>query len=1127
MKRNDSLDEAAASSLEIAGRPDDMNSMTGRGSSDAFPPTPATLSRREFTQGLLLAAAGAALNGPAFAATGSESALPTLKPTLYLIATAHNDTQWNWTVQHTIRDCVPNTMYRNFALFEKYPDYKFNYEGVIHYMFFKEYHPDQWSRLQDYVKKGRWKVSGAWINAVDVNIPSAESLFRHALYGNGFFRREFGTVSRDVYLPDCFGFGYALPSIGRHSGLNAFSTQKLSWGSWIPAPFAVGRWEGVDGSFLVSALRCGSYTSRLRSDIATDPRWNSDLSDAGDTKVDLRYFGVGDQGGAPDPTSVEWAEKSMHDNSGPVRVRNTAADQMAKDLKPREIAALPHYKGELVMRTHGVGCYTSQAAMKKWNRANELLADTAERAAVIADWLGGPAYPREKLREAWIRVLWHQAHDDLTGTCIPQAYTFSWNDELIALNQFASALSTGGGAVAAGMDTSAEGIPLVVFNPLSWDRSDPVEATVVFPGGAPAAVRVFDTTTREEVPSQTLSTDGNSVRLLIFATLPSVAFKVYDVRPSETPCDMKTGLSINETSLENDRYRVRLDADGNVSSIFDKETQIEILRAPARLELFHDYSHRYPAWEILWATISNPPRAVVAGPKVRIAEQGPARVALEVTREADGSTFVQQIRLTAGGDRVEWDTHIDWKTPGTLVKAAFPMTAANPVATFDLGVGVIERPNADANLYEVPAQQWADLTDASGSHGMAIMNDCKYGWDKPSDNALRLTLIRTPDSGGSWKHQETNDIGHHHFVYAIAAHQGDWRRGEVPHRAARLNQPLVAFQSAPHPGRLGRSFSFLRVSTDQVAVRALKMAEESSEMVIRLQELQGQPADVEIEFAAPVSSVQEINASEERGPRARPERGRLAVSMAPYQPRTFAIRLRRAIHKVSGPKNSPVELPFDLDGISTDSARADGDFDGAGRTYPAELLPNSLTADGIVFKLGSGAPGSKNALSCKGQTIAIPHGRHNRLYLLAAAVGGDVEGPFKVQGGRSAGNPIPIKVQEWTGLIGQWDSRLAYDQPDGGTQVVTLGKDGKIEGLENLKPAFVKRDNLAWVGTHRHSPTENEPNIFCYLFKYRIDLPDGATAITLPDNDRIRVFAMTASRNSADDAVPAGDLCSL
>jgi alpha-mannosidase len=145
------------------------------------------------------------------------------------------------------------------------------------------------------------------------------------------------------------------------------------------------------------------------------------------------------------------------------------------------------------MKTHGVGCYTSQAAMKRFNRENELLGTAAEQAAVAAELLAGLPYPRERLREAWIRVLWHQFHDDLTGTSIPQAYQFSWNDELVSANQFAAVLTSSVAAVASRLDTRGEGIPLIVYNPLGFGQEGPVEATVKFKGQAPASIHVFDT----------------------------------------------------------------------------------------------------------------------------------------------------------------------------------------------------------------------------------------------------------------------------------------------------------------------------------------------------------------------------------------------------------------------------------------------------------------------------------------------------------------------------------------------------------------------------------------------------------------------------------------------------------
>ncbi|HEV8366864.1 MAG TPA: glycoside hydrolase family 38 C-terminal domain-containing protein [Pyrinomonadaceae bacterium] len=1078
------------------------------------------------------------------------------KPTLYLVSNSHIDTQWNWTVQDTIREYVPRTFFDNFKLFEQFPNYKFNFEGVIHYMFFKEYHPEAWTTLQDYVARGRWKLAGSWINAVDPNVPSSESLMRQALYGKRFFRREFGKISRDVYLPDSFGFPYSLPSIAKHSGLISFSTQKLRWGSFIPSPFAVGRWEGVDGSSVVAALRGGNYVQDVRSDVSIDQGWNGDLTHLGNgKKVGFRYFGVGDMGGAPDPTSVQWVERALANTHADARVLNTSADQLAQDLATEDYTALPVYKGELVMKTHGVGCYTSQAAMKNWNRRNEQLADAAERVSVAAEWLGGSPYPREKLRNAWTRVLWHQFHDDVTGTCIPQAYLFSWNDELISLNQFSLITSDATGSIATGLDTRVKGVPLVIYNPLERDRRDVVEATVRFAGQKPRAVRALDPTSGREVPSQVLSSDGNAVKILILADVPAVGFRVFDVRPSVTS-GIKSGLAVSERSLENARYRVRLDENGDVASILDKEAGTELLKAPARLELLDDRSVDWPAWEIQWEAVRKPPRAYVAGPQVRIVENGPVRVALEVTRSAEGSTFVQRITLTEGGDRLEFDTRVDWKTPGTLLKASFPMTASNPKATFDLGLGTIERGNAAPNLYEVPAHEWADVTDASGEFGVAILNNSKYGWDKKADNILRLTLIHTPApdlrpvpaaaTRKTFVHQGTNDIGHHHFIYAIAGHKRDWREGQIPTRAARLNQPLIAFQTKMHAGNLGRSFSMLQVSGNQVAVRAFKKAEDSNEIVLRLQELYGRPADgVQVSMPGFIASAREINAAEEAVGNIEIRGGKLVADLKSYQPRSFALTLRPAPqrNRIDAPESESVALPFDTDGVSLDSNRSDGDFDGKGRTIPGELLPAKLELEGITFKFGDSAGTAKNIVTCNGQKIRLPMGDNNRLYILAAAVGGDTTGSFVLQTRDGKSQTTELKVQEWSGVIGQWDSRLVDDHiirevfitpiPYNGTwapeviesqSVLTLTADGKIAGLENLRPAFLKRDDIAWVGTHRHSPAGNEPYILCYLFKYRLDLPKGATSLILPKNYRIRIMAMSAARNANDDTTPAAFL---
>jgi len=1052
---------------------------------------------------------------PAGDASAGEGDSP---PELYTVATAHLDTQWRWTIQKTIDEYLYNTLHDNFALFEKYPHYVFNFEGSFRYQLMGEYYPSAYQRMKDYIAAGRWRVAGSWVDAVDVNVPSPESLIRHTLYGNGFFAREFGRRSRDVFLPDCFGFGYALPSIAAHSGLLGFSTQKLTWGCYIGIPFNLGVWEGVDGSTLVAAVNPGSYTSDLTTDLSADSTWVETVLDqerASGVAKAFMYFGTGDTGGAPTDASVDWLEKSLQ-GDGPLQVLSVASDQIMRDITPAQQAGLPRYKGELLMTRHGVGCYTSQSAMKRWNRGNEVLADAAERVAVTADWLGASRYPGEVLETAWTRFLWHQFHDDLTGTSIPEAYYFSWNDELISLNQFASVVTDAVGGVSRALDTRAAGIPLVVYNPLAIEREDLVTAAVVFTGGQPRHVRVFDPD-GNEVPAQWA--DGHVVFL---ARVPPVGFAVYDVRPAVEPCRLATCMRGDQV-LENKRYRVHLGADGTLASIHDKQHDRELLSRPLEFQLLDDAPANWAAWEIDYEDLMAEPRTVAAGdrPWTVDADAGPARISARSELKADGSTITMTVSLGAGAasDRIDIALDIDWRTPGTLLKAAFPLAVANPTVTYDLGLGVIERGLNQPDLYEVPGQRWADLTAADGTYGVAVLNDSRYGWDHPDENTLRLTLTHTPAVNRNWSwvsDQASQDLGRHRVNLALYAHVDDWRQGVV-WQADRLNQPLLAFQVPAHAGSLGREFSLLQLRDGSggraglpVAVRAIKLAEQGDEIVIRLQELTGKPVDnLQVDFTGDILAVRELNGAEEPvDPAGLMEitDGNLHVAFLPFRPRTLAVRLADPPVSLDEPLAAPLDLAFNLDGISRDDDPTDGDFDGRGHTIAGDLMPGAIEREGIVFNTGPQAPGAANVLVCRGQELAVPDGDFDSVYLLAAAVNGGRSATFDVDG-----QPATLWIQDWAAPVGQWDNRLVggvtYHDP------------------EQISPAYINRDEVAWVGTHRHGPDgRNEAYVFTHFFKYRLDLPPGAGAIRLPVDENVRILAATAVSSGNDDAVAVVDL---
>ena len=1144
------------------------------------------------------------------ASSGAKSVDLTKQPTLYVVGYAHLDTEWRWEYPQTIGEYLSKTLRNNFALADKYPHYIFNFTGANRYRLMKEYYPADFAKLKQYVAAGRWFPAGSSMEEGDVNSPNAESIFRQILYGNNFFRREFGTASSEYMLPDCFGFPASLPSILHHAGIKGFSTQKLS-ADWQPAPhvggpdspektpegipFNVGIWEGTDGSSVIAALNPLTYGSQVTYDISKtpppplppDPRftpqensfrtrpredWVKRIQINGDltgVRTDYHYVGTGDIGGAPTESSVrlmegivtrgkaslpqppskpaEWESEQEPGESrspavqvgdGPIHVVWSKADQMFNDiLQCCRTDRMPRYKGDLELINHSAGSITSEAYQKRWMRKNEVLADAAEKASLAAAWLGGRPYPLERLNAAWTLVMAGQFHDLLPGTATPKAFEFGWNDEIIAMNQFAGVLTSATGAVASAIDTRTRGIPIVVYNPLSIGRQDIVEAHIQFRDGTPRSVRVTGPN-GEEVPSQISGENNGTARVLFLARVPSVGYAVYDVEPGAAQ-SAQSELKVSESLLENARYRVELDQNGDVAHIFDKKINRELLSAPVRLAISTDNPEHWPAWNMDFEDEQRPPKAYVSGPaKISVAENGPARVAVQVERDAEGSRFVQSIRLSAGdaGDRVEFANQIDWKTQGTNLKAVFPLAAANKVATYNWDVGTIQRPTEDERQFEVASHQWIDLTDQSADYGATVLTDCKNASDKPNDSTLRLTLVRTPGTRDGYPDQGTQDLGHHDILFGISGHGGDWRAGQTDWQAYRLNAPLLAFESTKHSGALGKQFSFVRVSNSRIRMLALKKAEQNDEIVARVVEIDGKPASsVHIAFASPVVAAREIDAQERPLGPAKVQAGEVVAAFSAYQPRSFAIKLGPATAKVAVPDFATVKLPYDVSVASLDNRPATGCFDCSfdrptapqGKALPAEMLPRKLDYAGLTFELAPASSGKPDAVTAIGQTIQLPPGKFNRLYLLAAAANGDHEAEFRI-----GDKAVNLNVQEWTGFVGQWDDRMwkraeetiparpGAPPPRNRPQV----RWNEYAEMVGIRPGFIKRADIAWFASHRHdADASNEPYAYSYLFAYAIDVPPGAATLTLPSNHNIRILAATVA-NEKQQAWPAQPL---
>ncbi len=1037
---------------------------------------------------------------PEIQSTGSSKYDLSHEPVLYTVGYAHLDTQWRWDYPETVNEYLKATLDSNFRLFEKYKGYVFNFTGARRYKMMKEYYPEKYEKMKKFIALNRWFVSGSSVDECDANIPSPESIIRQVLYGNNYFRNEFGKESVDFMLPDCFGFPVSLPSVLAHCGIKGFSTQKLAWGSAVGIPFNIGNWTGPDGNGVIAALNATSYGGDIEFRLDTVKMWVDRVMENGSkygVYADYRYYGTGDVGGAPDESAVKNGLASINNPDSKIHIYLSSSDQLFRDLTKEQKDRLPVYSGDLLLTQHSAGSLTSEAYMKRWNRKNELLAQAAEPLAVAANWLGGQAYPQDVFNRAWWLVLGSQMHDILPGTCIPKAYEYAWNDEVLGLNQFASQLEASAGVVIGAMDTRTTGRPVVVYNPIAIPREDIVEAVIPYPDGSPDNISVFDPEGKE-VPSQVIDHTKKALTILFPAKVPSFGLACYDIQPAKKPGMFKTGLVTGKNSLENEYYRIMINANGDISSIFDKKLNKEILSSPVRLAFQKEHPEFWPAWNMYWYDRKNPPVGYVDGiPEITLFETGPVRISFKIERSARNSRFTQYMFLCAGeaGKRIIIHNDVDWQSKGVSLKASFPLTAANNVATYNPGLGTIERSNNNEKKYEVPSREWFDLTDKTGTFGVTVMEDCKFGSDKPDDKTLRLTLLYTPETN-AFHDQATQDWGSHEFTYGLYSHNGDWRTGKSEWQGRSVNQPLIAFLVPKHQGFLGQTFSLLLVSTPQVDVRAIKKAESSDLVIIRLQELFGRDVkNVEVTLAAKIKSAAEMDGQERKTGDATIRSGKLVVDMKKYEIRSFAIQLEPPAEKLAEPVSYPVAIPYDQDVVSMEKNRRNGAFDKDSISLPAELFPEKIVMDGITFKMGGKLDGQKNVMACNGQKITLPKtGNYNHIYILAAATR-DTGGTF-----RAGQSKKTFRVQCYTGKIGQFDKRI-WDKSD------------RITALEK---GFIKRDEVAWFATHVHNDTANEPYHYAYIFKYGMDISPAAGYLQLPENDAIRIFAITLADDPFD-----------
>lgn len=799
-------------------------------------------------------------------------------PVFYAIGHAHLDLAWLWPMAETYRKTA-RTFAAQLRLLDEYPDYKYIQSQPAAYEMCRKYYPELFERIKEAVKEGRWIPEGAMWVEPDTNMPSGESLIRQCLYGKAYFRKEFGTDSRILWLPDSFGYTGSLPQILKGCGVDYLVTQKIFW-TYNDAeefPYHYFTWEGTDGS-RVTAFLPTDYNYK------TDPAavcetWRK-RRQVQDLDAFLMPFGYGDGGGGPARDYIEFCEREK-DLEGMPKVRMASPLEFFEDMK-NEGGPVNTYVGELYFQAHR-GTYTTQAKTKKNNRRAEFALHNLELWKAAAS-LSGNGSEKEMLPDTeslWKELLLHQFHDILPGSGIERVYKEA-DARVKAVIQKAEA-----GAAICQKSMLCEENPtgaVTVWNSLGFERNALVRLPKRFSNGAEGPDGTYYPAALQ---------DGN---VYVSAKLPP--FGAETLFPSErrVMAGRKVRAQIQGDGtilLENEKVRVVVltgekDA-GEIQSYVLKETGTEFAAAPMnRFLFFKDVPRLFDAWDIdSNYRLQELPGLTDASIRIKAGEEEDSLTAcLLMTGKIGNSEIRQRIRLEAGSPVLKFETEVNWSELHRLLKVSFPVTVYETEGYNEMQYGYVKRPAHKSRLYdrdryEVCNHRYSALAD--GSHGAAVLNDCKYGISM-TENALELTLLRAAAAP-----EMRADNGPQSFTYGFTAWTGPFASCDVVRRGYELNVPpeITEGKIASEKG----CFSLIQTDRENVIADTLKTAEDGSgDIIIRLYESKRCPCRVMVKtpWEGPVFKTDMLENIQQEIPS---EKGTFSLTMHSFEVCTVRIRV--------------------------------------------------------------------------------------------------------------------------------------------------------------------------------------------------------------------------------------------
>ena len=788
-----------------------------------------------------------------------------------MLGHTHIDVAWLWRLRHT-REKTARSFSTVNRLMEKYPEYIFIQTQPQLYDYLKEDYPDIYEHIKRRVAEGRWEPSGAMWVECDCNLASGESIIRQILVGKNFFKKEFDYESEYLWLPDVFGYSWALPQILKKSGVNTFMTTKISWNDTNRLPYDTFIWRGMDGSEVTThfvtttELNDVTYTYNGESrPYAIKGVWdnyrNKDLN-----RDLLISYGFGDGGGGPTREMIKYIEAAKLMPGIPNVETGRATEYFRKlneTIKENPYNGyLPVWDGELYLEFHR-GTYTSQGYNKKMNRFMEYKLREEEMLSVFAEKLFNKPYNREEFLKAWKIVLCEQFHDILPGSSIHEVYEDSHEEYERALEYIKQATKAAKASFVNEMEDA-----FTLFNQANWERDSIVKI--------PAVAETYEYTDSEgnTLPSHRC---GEQDHVYVKGLRP-LAFSTITRRAKAS----NEASSFTENTVETPYYIVCWDDKGRLVRLYDKSADREVIpegKFANVIQIFEDKPRCFDAWE-LESTIDLKKEEIPCDGNI-VKTKNELGYFIHFTFNYNNSKIMQTMCLYNDKRRIDFKTIVDWKESQKILKTAFSVDIRGVFARYDVQEGNIVRPitrntSWEAAKFEVVAHKWADLSETG--YGVALLNDCKYGYDIKEDT-MRLSLLKSatdPDYSA--------DYGTHEFTYSLYPHKEEWYNAGLEEEAFDLNSPVVVLDGA---SALGNE-SLIGFDAENVVLDAFKKAENEEAYVLRFHEYTGRRGRLTLTTGLKFDSWCESDLME--NPLGEWKQTAIEVEVKPYEIKTIMLK---------------------------------------------------------------------------------------------------------------------------------------------------------------------------------------------------------------------------------------------